>query len=261
MKTTPGTKTCSPIFIVLMPVISSGVVSGVNWMRLNLAPSTCAIARPSSVFALPGGPSISTCPCASAATSSRSTASSLADDDLADLLARAVAQVDQVLVWTCCDVRHVSLLGSFSQLRRYSRFRRVCLPLAGRLRASNSACASANETCAAIIASSDPVAVGLLGHPAGEREGGAVRPRADADPGDAERLRARSSVRRAGHGEDADRPVDALRRAPRSRPDRRRRGRRCSRRPLRGRPGRARRRARAGWPDRRPGRGRRRCAR
>ena len=59
-----------------MPVSSAGVVSGVNWMRLNFAPSMCAVARASSVFALPGGPSSRTCPRASAATSSSSTARS-----------------------------------------------------------------------------------------------------------------------------------------------------------------------------------------
>ena len=46
MKTTPGMNTCSPILTASRPVISSGVVSGVNWMRLNFAPSTWAIARP-----------------------------------------------------------------------------------------------------------------------------------------------------------------------------------------------------------------------
>ena len=44
----------------VLPLSSLGVVSGVNWMRLNDAPSMCAIARASSVFALPGGPSMST---------------------------------------------------------------------------------------------------------------------------------------------------------------------------------------------------------
>ena len=62
--------------IALTPVSSAGVVSGVNWMRLKVAPSMCAVARASSVFALPGGPSSSTCPRASAATSSSSTARS-----------------------------------------------------------------------------------------------------------------------------------------------------------------------------------------
>ena len=75
VNTAPGMKTFSPIFTVLTPVISSGEVSGVNWMRLNWAPSTWAMARQSSVFALPGGPSIKTCPRANAATSSSSTAS------------------------------------------------------------------------------------------------------------------------------------------------------------------------------------------
>ena len=70
-----------------------GVVSGVNWIRLNDDPSTCAIARASSVLALPGGPSTSTCPCASAATRKSSTAMILADDDLAHLRLRGLAKV------------------------------------------------------------------------------------------------------------------------------------------------------------------------
>ena len=41
---------------MLKPVTSSGDRSGVNWIRLNCAPRTCAIARASSVFALPGRP-------------------------------------------------------------------------------------------------------------------------------------------------------------------------------------------------------------
>jgi hypothetical protein len=55
------------------PLSSVGVVSGVNWMRLKEAPSMCATARARSVFALPGGPSMSTWPCATAAINSSST--------------------------------------------------------------------------------------------------------------------------------------------------------------------------------------------
>ena len=54
-----------------------------------------------------------------------------------------------------------------------------------------------------------PLAVGLLRHPARERERGPVRPRAGADPRDAESLEV-AQRRRAGNGEDADRAVDAL---------------------------------------------------
>ena len=34
-----------------VPVMSDGIRSGVNWMRLNTSPSVCAMVRTSSVFA------------------------------------------------------------------------------------------------------------------------------------------------------------------------------------------------------------------
>ena len=43
----------------LVPVMSAGMRSGVNWMRLNSHPSTRARVRTSSVFATPGTPSMS----------------------------------------------------------------------------------------------------------------------------------------------------------------------------------------------------------
>ena len=57
MKIVPSMNFCSPARITFSPTSSVGVVSGVNWTRLKSAPSTYAVARPSSVFAVPGGPS------------------------------------------------------------------------------------------------------------------------------------------------------------------------------------------------------------
>ena len=45
----------------LVPVISAGIRSGVNWMRLNSEPSTAARVRASNVFPNPGTPSMSAC--------------------------------------------------------------------------------------------------------------------------------------------------------------------------------------------------------
>ena len=39
-----------------VPVMSDGIRSGVNWMRLNSRPSAWASVRTSSVFAVPGKP-------------------------------------------------------------------------------------------------------------------------------------------------------------------------------------------------------------
>jgi hypothetical protein len=39
-----------------VPVMSDGIRSGVNWMRLKVSPSVCAIVRTISVFAVPGMP-------------------------------------------------------------------------------------------------------------------------------------------------------------------------------------------------------------
>ena len=41
-----------------VPVMSDGMRSGVNWIRLNCRPSVCAIVRTSSVLAVPGKPVI-----------------------------------------------------------------------------------------------------------------------------------------------------------------------------------------------------------
>ena len=39
-----------------VPVMSDGIRSGVNWMRLKTRPSVCAMVRTSSVLAVPGRP-------------------------------------------------------------------------------------------------------------------------------------------------------------------------------------------------------------
>ena len=41
-----------------VPVMSLGIRSGVNWMRLNTRPRVCAMVRTSSVLAVPGRPVI-----------------------------------------------------------------------------------------------------------------------------------------------------------------------------------------------------------
>ena len=46
---------------LFVPVMSAGIRSGVNWMRLNSAPRTWASVRTSSVLATPGTPSMSAC--------------------------------------------------------------------------------------------------------------------------------------------------------------------------------------------------------
>src|SRR5581483_6866594 len=59
-----------------VPMRSAGTRSGVNWMRANDPPSTAAVVLMVSVFARPGTPSISRCPCASRHTSTRSSMAS-----------------------------------------------------------------------------------------------------------------------------------------------------------------------------------------
>ena len=45
-----------------VPVISEGIRSGVNWMRLKMSPRVCAMVRTSSVLAVPGRPVMRQCP-------------------------------------------------------------------------------------------------------------------------------------------------------------------------------------------------------
>ena len=42
--------------IISVPVISEGIRSGVNWMRVKTRPSVCAMVRTMSVLAVPGRP-------------------------------------------------------------------------------------------------------------------------------------------------------------------------------------------------------------
>src|SRR5689334_12774091 len=55
-----------------VPTRSAGTRSGVNWMRRKLPRTVAASVFTVSVFASPGTPSTSRCPCASVATSTRS---------------------------------------------------------------------------------------------------------------------------------------------------------------------------------------------
>src|SRR5829696_139650 len=59
-----------------VPTRSLGIRSGVNWIRLNVPPSTWAVVLIVSVFARPGTPSIRRCPPASRQTSTRSSMAS-----------------------------------------------------------------------------------------------------------------------------------------------------------------------------------------
>ena len=53
-----------------MPMMSAGIMSGVNWMRLNSHPRVCDSVRTSSVLPRPGTPMISTWPWAKTAARS-----------------------------------------------------------------------------------------------------------------------------------------------------------------------------------------------
>ena len=59
-----------------VPVMSEGIRSGVNWMRLKSAPTMRASVFTSKVLAVPGTPSKSACPSAKSATSTCSTTAS-----------------------------------------------------------------------------------------------------------------------------------------------------------------------------------------
>ena len=80
------------------PVSSAGEVSGVNWMRLKVAPSMCAVARARSVFALPGGPFQKDVPACQERPRAEARCIALSDDDLRDLDFRLLAQFAEALV-------------------------------------------------------------------------------------------------------------------------------------------------------------------
>ncbi len=62
--------------ITSVPVMSEGIRSGVNWIRLKLSPSVLASVEISSVLASPGTPTSSACPRQNSAISSSSTTAS-----------------------------------------------------------------------------------------------------------------------------------------------------------------------------------------
>ncbi len=70
-------------WMMSVPVMSDGIRSGVNWMRLNLRSSTFASVATSSVFASPGTPTIRLLPPTNSDSSSSSMTSRLPDDPLA----------------------------------------------------------------------------------------------------------------------------------------------------------------------------------
>ena len=49
---------CGSSWMMSVPVMSDGIRSGVNWMRLNFRSSTSAMVRTSSVLARPGTPTM-----------------------------------------------------------------------------------------------------------------------------------------------------------------------------------------------------------
>src|SRR5215207_3375541 len=62
--------------MISVPVMSAGIRSGVNWMRLKERSSTEAMVRTSSVFARPGTPVMMECPPTKSESSTSSTTSS-----------------------------------------------------------------------------------------------------------------------------------------------------------------------------------------
>ncbi len=68
-----------------VPVMSDGIRSGVNWMRLNVSASVSASVRISSVLASPGTPTSRQCPRANMRDQQLLDHALLADDHLAQL--------------------------------------------------------------------------------------------------------------------------------------------------------------------------------
>ena len=67
---------CSSSSSTFVPVMSEGIRSGVNWIRLKFTSSTFATVLTSSVFASPGTPTSRQCPPVKIAASSWSITSS-----------------------------------------------------------------------------------------------------------------------------------------------------------------------------------------
>ena len=80
-----------------MPVMSIGIRSGVNWMRLNFSDIVSASLLTSRVLASPGTPISRACPRANRQIASRSIDVVLADDDPAQLLAQPGIGIAQVV--------------------------------------------------------------------------------------------------------------------------------------------------------------------
>ena len=93
VKTAPGTNCGSPSFFTVVPIRSSGVVSGVNWMRLKRTPSTRAMPAAIIVFATPGGPSSEHVTSGDRGDEQEVELLAVPDDDLCHLAAHVGAQL------------------------------------------------------------------------------------------------------------------------------------------------------------------------
>ena len=82
--------------MTLVPVMSAGIRSGVNWTRLNERSSTSLSVRISIVLPRPGTPSSSAWPPASTQVRMPRTTCVLADDDLADLILDLLRDADEL---------------------------------------------------------------------------------------------------------------------------------------------------------------------
>ena len=71
-----GRPVVSSSSMMSVPVMSAGIRSGVNWMRLKTSPSVWAMVRTISVLAVPGRPVIRQCPPTSSAVRTWSSTSS-----------------------------------------------------------------------------------------------------------------------------------------------------------------------------------------
>ncbi len=78
-----------------MPVMSEGIMSGVNWIRRNDRLRILATVLTSSVLASPGTPTSRTCPRAKQARQELLDDVVLADDHLADLAAEPLVALGQ----------------------------------------------------------------------------------------------------------------------------------------------------------------------
>ena len=98
MKTGPRRRENEAVAVLktFVPVMSEGIRSGVNCMRLKSAPTMRASVFTRRVFAVPGTPSRSACPSAMSATKTCSTTSSCPTMTL-----RNSARMCSTVVGTC----------------------------------------------------------------------------------------------------------------------------------------------------------------